>query len=187
MRLQISASRFRQFRGGGSTTAHHVGSQVVGCRDAVHRAGVFAIDQYDALVTMLDVGQKFLNHPLLAEGAGEKIVKGSEIEILAFEPKHRFAAFAIEGLHHDVAVLRPKRFDLGEVARNQCRWHQIGKFRDEHLLGCVADVCRVIDDQGLRVDAFKQVRGRHIGEIKGRILAQQHDVKFGKCDPPCLV
>ena len=131
-------------------TAHHVGSQVVGRRNAVDRAGVFAIDQDDALVAVLDVGQKFLHHPLLAEGDREHIVERAEIEILAREPKHRFAAVAVERLHHDVAVLGAERLDLGEVARNQCRRHQIGKFGDEHLFGCVAHVCRVIDHQRLR-------------------------------------
>src|SRR5712671_6469334 len=45
------------------TAAHHVGAQVVGRRYAVDGAGEFAVDQDEALVAVLDLGNKALDHP----------------------------------------------------------------------------------------------------------------------------
>ena len=83
-------------------------------------------------------GQEFLHHPLLAEGHREHVVERAEIEIVAGDAEHRAAAVAVERLHHDVAVLGAERLDLGEVARDQRRRHQLGKFGDEDLFRRVA-------------------------------------------------
>ncbi len=118
--------------------------------------------------------------------AVEQIVKRAEIEILAREPEHRLAAFAVERLHHDVAVLGAERLDLGEVARHQRRGHQVGKLGDEHLLRRVAHMRRIVDHQRPGMDALEQVGRRHIGEVERRILAQQHHVKFRELHAPRL-
>ena len=56
----------RQFGGAGGAAAHHVGAQIVGGGHAVDGAGEFAVDQDDALVAALDLGQEALDHPWLA-------------------------------------------------------------------------------------------------------------------------
>ena len=90
---------------------------------------IFAVDQDDALVAVLDRGQEFLHHPWLAEGDREHVVERAEIEIVPGEPEHRAAAVAVERLHHDVAVLGAERLDLGEVAGEQRRRHQCREIR----------------------------------------------------------
>ena len=162
--------------------AHHVGAQVVRRRHAVDRARIFAVDQDDALVAVLHGREEGLHHPLLAEGHGEHVVERAEIEIVARHAEHRAAAMAVERLHHDVAVLGAERLDLGEVARDQRRRHQVGKFGDEHLLGRVAHARRIVHHEGLRVHALEQMRGGDVGEVERRVLAQQDHVELGQLD-----
>ena len=125
-------------------------------------------------------GQEFLHHPRLAERGREQVEERAEIEVLALEPEHGLAALAVERLHHDVAVLGAERLDLGEVARDQRRRHQVGKFGDEHLLGRVAHVGRIVDHQRRRVDALQHVGRRDVGEVERRILAHQDHVEGGE-------
>ncbi len=129
-------------------------------------------------------GKKFLHHPLLAEGHREQVVERAEIEVLRRQPEHRLAALAVERLHHDVAVLGAERLDLGEVARDQGRRHQLGEFHHEHLFRRVAHLRRIVDHQRARMDALEQVRGGDVGEVERRVLAQQHHVEFGELGAP---
>src|SRR5690242_11702912 len=64
-----------QFCRGRRAAAYHVGTQVVGGRNTIDCAGILPIDEDNTLVAVLDVGEKFLHHPLLAECACEKIVE----------------------------------------------------------------------------------------------------------------
>ena len=59
-------------------------------------------------------GRRFLHHPRLAEGGGKQVVERAEIGPRA-RAEHGFAPFAVERLHHDVAVLGAERLDLGEI------------------------------------------------------------------------
>ena len=170
----------------GHAAAHHVGAQIVGRRHPVDRAGELAIHQNDALVAVLHRGQEFLHHPRLAEHRGEQIVERAEIEVLGREPKHRLAAFAVKRLHDDVALLGAKSFDGVEVAGQQGRRHQIGKFGDEDFFRRVAHMARIVDHQGFGMDAVEHVGRRDIGEVERRVLAQQHHVEGGEVDMPRL-
>ena len=114
---------------------------------------------------------------MLAERHREHVVERAEIEIVARHAKHRAAAMAVERLHHDVAVLRTERLDLGEVARDQSRRHQVGKFGDEHLLRCVAHARGTVHHEGFGVDALEHVRRGDVGEVERRVLPQQDDVE----------
>ena len=80
----------------------------------------------------------------------------------------------------------PERLDLGEVAGDERRRHQLGKFHHEQLLGRIAHLRRIVDHQGARHDALEQMGGGHIGEIERRILAQQHHVEFDELPAPRL-
>jgi hypothetical protein len=166
----------------GHAAAHHVGAQIVGRRHPVDRAGKLAIHQNDALVAVLHRGQKFLHHPRLAEHRSEQIVERAEIEVLGLEPKHCLAAFAVKWLHDDVALLGAERLDGVEVAREQSRRHQIGKFGDEDFFRRVAHMARIVDHQGFGMDAVEHVGRRDIGEVERRVLAQQHHVEAGEVD-----
>src|SRR5262249_9523704 len=84
--------------------ARHVRAQIVRRRNAIDRAGEFAVDQDDALVAVLYRREEFLHHPGLAERGGEQVVERAEIEILAGDAEYGLAAFAVKRLHHDVAV-----------------------------------------------------------------------------------
>ena len=92
----------------------------------------------------------------------------------------------VQWLHHDVIVLGAERLDLAEIARDQGRRHQIGKVGDENLLRRVAHMRGVVDDKRFRVNALEQMRAGDIGQIKRRVLAQQHDVEIGQRDPRWL-
>ena len=65
---------------------------------------------------------------------------------------------------------------FGEIAGDQGRRHQVGKFGDENLFRGVADLCGIVDDERPRMDALKHMRRADIGEVERRVLAQQHDV-----------
>jgi hypothetical protein len=140
-------------------------------------AGEFAVHQDDAFVALLHVGQEFLHHPRLGRHAGEQIVERAEVEIVLCQQKHCLAALSVKRLHDNVAVLGTEGLDGFEVAGNQRRRHQVGKLGDEYFLRRVAHMGRVIDHQGLRLHALKHVRGRDIGKIERRVLAQQHHVE----------
>ena len=90
------------------------------------------------LSPVLHLGQEFLHHPLLAERDREHVEQRAEIQVVARDAEHRAAAMAVERLHHDVAVLGAERLDRVEVAGDQRRRHQVGKFGDEHLFRRVA-------------------------------------------------
>ena len=102
------------------------------------------------------------------------------------DPEHRAAAVAVQRLHHDVAVLGAKRLDGVEVAGDQRRRHQVGKFGDEHLLRRVAHMRRIVDHQRFGLNPLQHVRGGDVGEVERRILAQQHDIEGGEIDMACL-
>ena len=142
-----------------------------------YRAGELAIHQNDALVAVLHRGQEFLHHPRLAEHGGEQIVQRAEIEVLVRQAEHRFAAFAVQRLHDDVAVLGAKRLDRFEIAGDQRRRHQLGKFGDKNFLRRIAHMGRIVDHERLRMNALEHVRRRDVGQIERRVLAQQHDVE----------
>jgi hypothetical protein len=80
-------------------------------------------------------------------------------------------------------VLAPERLDLAPVAGDQRRRHQVGELRDEDLLGRVAHLRRIVDDERLRMDALEEMRRRDVGHVEGRILAQQHHVGLREVDP----
>ena len=74
-------------------------------------------------------------------------------------------------------MLGAERLDLGEVAGDQGRRHQLGKFHHEHFFRRIAHLRRVVDDQRLGLEPLEQVRRRDVGEIERGILAQQHHVE----------
>ncbi len=65
-----------------------------------------------------------------------------------------------------------------EVARDECRRHQVEEIQNPDLLRRVADVPGIVDHQRLGVDALQQVRRCDVGHVERRVLAQQHDVPF---------
>src|SRR6266540_1467040 len=78
--LALTRRKFSRLRG---AAAHHIGAQVVGRRHAVDRARELAVDQDDALVTLLYGRQELLHHPGLAESRGEHVVKRAEVQVVA--------------------------------------------------------------------------------------------------------
>ena len=124
-----------------------------------------------------------MHHPLLAECHSEQVIKRAEIEILLGQAEHRLAAFAVERLHHDIAVGGAKLLDRGEVAGDQGRRHQLGKFHYEHLFRRVAHLRGIVDDQRLRLQPLEQVGRRDVSEIERRVLAQQHHVECAQVGP----
>jgi hypothetical protein len=83
-------------------------------------------------------------------------------------------------------VLGAERLDLGEVAGDQRRRHQLGEFHHEHLFRRVAHLRRVVDHQRARVDALEQMGGGDVGEVERRVLPEQHHVEFGELRTPRL-
>ena len=66
------------------------------------------------------------------------------------------------------------------IARDERRRHQVLEVQHEDLLGRVAHVRRIVDDQRLRVDALEQMRRRDVGHVERRVLPQQHHVPVGE-------
>ena len=80
----------------------------------------------------------------------------------------------------------PELLDLRLVARDERRRHEFGELRDEDLFRRVADMRRIVDDEGVRMDPFEKMRRRDVGQIEWRILAQKDDVHRRKVDAPRL-
>ena len=53
---------------------------------------------------------------------------------------------------------------------------------DEQLLRRVADMDRIVDHQGLRMDVLQQMGGGDVGHVEGRVLAHQDDVHGRQID-----
>src|SRR5450631_287173 len=102
----------RKLGGLRGAAADHVGAQVIRRRNAVDRAGEFAVDQNDALVAVLDLGKKALDHPRLPKRHREHVEQRAEIHVLRHDAKHRRTAMAVQRLHHHRAVLVAERVDL---------------------------------------------------------------------------
>ena len=54
--------------------------------------------------------------------------------------------------------------------------------RDEELLGRVAHLGGVVDDQRARMHVLQHVRRRDVGHVEGRVLAHQHDIDAGEVE-----
>ena len=131
-------------------------------------------------------GQELLDDPGFAEGDAEKVEQGAEVRVPDADLEHGRAAGAVERLHHDLAVLGAEGLDRVPVAGDEGRGHQLREIHDEQLLRRVADAARIVDDERLRLNALEEMRRRHIGEIEGRVLPEQHDVDAGEIDEPRL-
>ncbi len=83
---------------------------------------------------------------------------------------------AVERLHDDLAMLGAKALDRRAVARDQRRRHEIGELHHEDFFRRVAHMRGVVDDERARREPLQKMRGGNIGEIEGRVLAQQHHV-----------
>ncbi len=53
--------------------------------------------------------------------------------------------------------------------------------------GALRTLAGIVDHQRLRMDTLKQMRGRDICKIEGRVLAQEYDVEFREGRSPRLV
>src|SRR5262249_37821819 len=134
---------------------HHVRAQVVRLRHAVDRARELAVDQDDALVALPHRRQIALHHPGLTERRREQVVERAEVHGLARKPEHCGAAGAEQRFHHDLAVLGVELLDLGAIAGDQRRRHQIRELDHEQLFGRVAHVHGIVDHQRLGMDALE--------------------------------
>jgi len=83
---------------------------------------------------------------------------------------------AMQRLHHDRTMLVAERVDFVEVARDQCRRHQMREIHHEDFFRRVAHAGGVVHHQRLRMDAFEEMRRGDVGEIERRVLPQQDDV-----------
>ena len=68
------------------------------------------------------------------------------------------------------------------VAGDERRRHQVEEVEHEHLLRRVAHVRGIVDHQRLGMDALQQMRGRDVGHVERRVLAQQDHVQLGEID-----
>ncbi len=69
--------------------------------------------------------------------------------------------------------------DRSTIARHQSRLCiKMRKLRNEQLFRRVAHAGRVVDNLHLVLDQIKNMRGRDIGEIEGRILPHKDDIEI---------
>ena len=172
----------RKLGGFRRAAAHHVGADVIGRRHAIDAAARLAVDQDDPLVAAADGGQEFLHHPLLAEAGRKKVEQRAVIGVLNEQPKHRGAAVPMQGFHHHFAVFGAKGVDRRALAGDEGRRHQLRIIHHEQLFRRIAHAGGIVDDEGLAADLFQQMGRGDIGEVKGRILAQQHHVHVAQVD-----
>ena len=83
---------------------------------------------------------------------------------------------SVQGLDHDVFVLRKEVPGRSQRARDHCRRHVLGEIEHPHLFRRVPDRLRVVDDQSVVLDPLEQVRGRDVAEVERRILPHQDDI-----------
>ena len=88
----------------------------------------------------------------------------------------------MQRLHDDVAVLAPKRFDLRLIARDQRRRHELRIIHHEQLLGGVPNADRIVHDECCGRQPLQKMCRGDVGEIKWRILPQQHHIHRRKIE-----
>ena len=79
-------------------------------------------------------------------------------------------------------MLGAERLDRRLVAGDEGRGHELREIHHEQLLGQIAHAARIVDDQRPRVDALEKMRRCDIGEVKRRILPEQHHIDGRKID-----
>ncbi len=92
------------------------------------------------------------------------------------------ATIAVKRLDDDVAVLLAEGGDAGTVAGDEGGRVEFRELGDQQLLRRVAHADRIVDHQGFRMDTLEQMRRGDVGEVEGRVLAEQHDVESGEID-----
>ena len=67
--------------------------------------------------------------------------------------------------------------DLAQVRGDQGRRNEFGEFGDEEFFRRVAHLLRIVDHQGLGMDALQDMGRGDIGHVEGRVLAHQHHIR----------
>ena len=147
-------------------------------------AGDFAVDQNDALVALADLRQVALGDDRLAELLGIHFQQRAEIVVAGPEVEHAGAAVTVERLDDDVAMLVAEPPDRLRIARDQGRRHQVRIAVDVDFLRRVAHLGRVVHHQRRRVDMLEKMGRRDVGQVEGRILAQQDHVHLREVGEP---
>src|SRR6201999_1381206 len=105
---------------------------------------------------------KFLDHEGFAEDGLKEFHKRAEIAVLRLDTENRRAAIAVERLDDDVLKFSAEGLDVSKRARDE-RWrHQVEEIEHEELFGRIADICRIVHDEGLRMNALEKVRRRNV-------------------------
>ena len=105
---------------------------------------------------------------------------GFKILVIGPQTRHAGTAAAIEGLEHNVLMLVAEGKDRLLIAGDQGRWLKALKAGDEQLFRGITHLERIIDHQGLGVDALEKVGGGDVGHVEGRILPHQNHIHFGQ-------
>jgi hypothetical protein len=150
----------------------HVRARFARRRNAVDGADRLTVDEDDALVAFAHRRQIALDDERLAVDVLEDLEQRRQILIAAGDAEDAGAAIAVKRLEDDVAIFLAKGDDLPAVAGDQGRRGQVGEFGDEQLLRRVADFGRIVDHQGLRVDALEQMGIGDVAHVEGRILTK---------------
>ena len=177
MRSQISRSRVGEFGMGGDTAHMHVGAGITFRRDTVDCANRLAVHQNDALVALAHVLQILLGNQRFAVHPLEHFNERGKVLVAICKAENPGTTIAVKRLDDDISELVAKGADGLAVARDQGWRHQVGKFHDQNFFRRVAHGSRVIDDQGLRMNALQQMGIGDITHVKGRVLTQQNHVE----------
>ena len=154
----------------------HVRTRLALGRDPIERPDRLALDEDDPFVAPADLGNIALDDNRLAVEPGVHFQERLEIFVAGSDVKNAGAAVAVDGLEDDVAVFDPEFVDQARLRSDQGRRHEFAEMGDEKLLGRVADVEGIVDDQGLGVDVLQEVGGGDVGHVEGRILAHENHV-----------
>ncbi len=112
----------------------------------------------------------------------EHVEQRAEVFVFRLEVEDARTARAEQRLEDDVPVLGTELADRVAVGGDQGRRHQLGEVGDEEFLRRVAHGCRIVDHQGPGMDVVQDMGRGDVGEVEGRVLAQQNHVEAGEID-----
>lgn len=154
-------------------------------RNAQDGAERSSTEEEDPLVAAAHLGKVLLHHRELGPLVRQQIDDRPGVRVAPRHGEHPEPTGAGERLDDGPSAdCIDERVKLVAVRRDEGARRPSRKLERVELLVCVAQPSRVVDDEGLASDPFKQLGRVSVRGVEGRILSDEHRVERGDVDAP---
>ncbi len=129
-----------------------IGSRLAGHGNAVDRPGGDPVNKNYPLVAVAYFFQVSLYHQGFRAGCGKHFKKRVYVFVIRAQVKDANPTVAVQRFYDYLAVFGPEGLYHFQVAADYCRRHELGKMGRQQLFRGVADMHRIVDHQGFRVN-----------------------------------